>query len=274
MAIRVRRGLKADFDPNKLLPGEPSSPLDSKELFIAFAPGDVKKIATYEDMVSNIEEANTEIIADLTSGANAVANVVEGILDGYNTMVDDTTGTPYTVKVDNGAIYLEEADPDPTPPVSETILDDIADLQTGKFDKANIVQTDTVNDVSKVASSAVVYAHGVEIDTINNSLAVVGTLLQTTTLDMELDSTKRIISGQLTLPAGTYLVTAHFKWDPLATASELEIFMPSTSSAKPFTEDITYVLQTTGDTLYLQSKGAGHIFVDYRYAWIQAVRIK
>ena len=45
-------------------------------------------------------------------------------------------------------------------------------LQTNKFDKANIVTTDTVNDNTKVAGAGVVCAHGLEIDAINNNLVV------------------------------------------------------------------------------------------------------
>jgi hypothetical protein len=77
MAIQVRRGLKADLDKNKLRPGEPASPTDSKELFIAFAPGDVKKIATYEDMEQNIRDANESIITELTQGVNQATAIAQ-----------------------------------------------------------------------------------------------------------------------------------------------------------------------------------------------------
>lgn len=70
MAIRVRRGLKADFDPSKLLSGEPAVPLDTREVYMAFAPGDVQKLATHENVKEMVEEATDEVIADFTEGVN------------------------------------------------------------------------------------------------------------------------------------------------------------------------------------------------------------
>ena len=70
MAIRVRRGLKADFDPNKLVEGELATPLDTKELYAAFAPGDVQKIATNENVHEMVEEAAEDIVNEITEGVN------------------------------------------------------------------------------------------------------------------------------------------------------------------------------------------------------------
>lgn len=86
MAIQTRRGLKKDFDVNKLLPGELATPLDTKELYAAFAPGDVKRIATYEDMVSNIEQVTEDIRAEyLEDIETATANAnTSGQLAGEN----------------------------------------------------------------------------------------------------------------------------------------------------------------------------------------------
>lgn len=60
MAIQVRRGLKADFDPTKLLPGEWAVSIDSatsnQMVWMCFAPGVVKQIGTYEDFRTMIQE--------------------------------------------------------------------------------------------------------------------------------------------------------------------------------------------------------------------------
>lgn len=48
----------------------------------------------------------------------------------------------------------------------------IEDLYSVKFAKTDIVQTDTVNDITKIASAAVTRALGLEIDAVNNNLAV------------------------------------------------------------------------------------------------------
>lgn len=69
MAIQSRRGAYGDFDPDKMLPGEWASVLkddpkaqDGKAVYMCFSAGDVKRMATYEDMKNNIKEATAEII--------------------------------------------------------------------------------------------------------------------------------------------------------------------------------------------------------------------
>lgn len=68
MAIVMRQGEYGDFIPSKMLSGEwavvladdPIVP-DGKSVFIAFAAGDVKRMATYEDMKDLIGEATDDI---------------------------------------------------------------------------------------------------------------------------------------------------------------------------------------------------------------------
>ena len=47
----------------------------------------------------------------------------------------------------------------------------INDLEEGKIAKTDLVQTDQINNPEKVPSSAVTHALGQEIDTLNNNLA-------------------------------------------------------------------------------------------------------
>lgn len=70
MAIVMRQGEYEDFIPSRMLSGEwavvladdPIVP-DGKSVFIAFAAGDVKRMATYEDMKDLIEGATDDIRA-------------------------------------------------------------------------------------------------------------------------------------------------------------------------------------------------------------------
>lgn len=48
MAIQTRRGLEADYDSSKLLPGEWAVSLDTKYVRMCFSPGVVYRMATYE----------------------------------------------------------------------------------------------------------------------------------------------------------------------------------------------------------------------------------
>lgn len=79
MAILVRRGQYADFDPSKLLPGEWAVVLagdpgakDGKSLYIAFGPGNTKRISTHDDMSDNIDNHVDEIVERLTSDIKEV----------------------------------------------------------------------------------------------------------------------------------------------------------------------------------------------------------
>ena len=56
-------------------------------------------------------------------------------------------------------------------------------LQSGKIDKTSIAQTDTINDATKVASTAITHAHGLEIDAINDNLAFLTENLDSTYFD-------------------------------------------------------------------------------------------
>lgn len=84
MAIQMRRGAYVNFNPAKLMPGEwavvvsgDSNAKDGKAAYICFAAGDVKRVATYEDIVDNVHDAvdqnNGAIIKQITDAANAAA---------------------------------------------------------------------------------------------------------------------------------------------------------------------------------------------------------
>ena len=87
MAIQVRRGLKADFDPTKMLPGEwaVSVDLDSDKqiIWMCFAAGIVKRMGTYEDFKKQIEEATEEIKEEYIAE-------FQTILDQINTLAGQT----------------------------------------------------------------------------------------------------------------------------------------------------------------------------------------
>ena len=84
MAIQFRRGQFSKFDPSRLLPGEPAvvtsgdpSVSDGRALYQCFAAGDVKRMATYDDMdadVRNIfdDEFGPEV-AEATAAATQAA---------------------------------------------------------------------------------------------------------------------------------------------------------------------------------------------------------
>lgn len=89
MAIQMRRGAYVNFNPAKLMPGEwavvvsgDSGAKDGKAAYICFAAGDVKRVATYEDMVDNVHDAvdqnNGAIIKEITDTANKASQQASG----------------------------------------------------------------------------------------------------------------------------------------------------------------------------------------------------
>ena len=96
MAIQVRRGNYADFDPDKMLPGEwacvlASDPVveDGRSVFICFSAGNVKRMATYEDMVAQFGDMTDDIINQLTSEVDAVIIVANEAAENANDVAED-----------------------------------------------------------------------------------------------------------------------------------------------------------------------------------------
>lgn len=65
MAIQMRRGLREDFDPYKMLPGEWAVSIDASTsnqiVWMCFSPGICKRMGTYEDFVEQVKEATADI---------------------------------------------------------------------------------------------------------------------------------------------------------------------------------------------------------------------
>ena len=69
MAITMRHGPYNKFDPQKLrtaeiavvTEGDPHAS-DGRAIYGCFSPGDVKRMATYEDMVENVDASCKEVI--------------------------------------------------------------------------------------------------------------------------------------------------------------------------------------------------------------------
>lgn len=74
MAILNRRGYEADFDPDKLLPGEFAVSTDKKYIRMCFSAGVVVRMATYEAF-----EADMEQMRDILSTCRTIEEVVQRI---------------------------------------------------------------------------------------------------------------------------------------------------------------------------------------------------
>lgn len=94
MAINMRNGVYSKFDPDKMTTaelavvtsGDPGAS-DGRTMYVCFAPGDVKRITTYEDMKESIADATQEITEEVAE--NAAPKAAEIAL---NTKVDKIAG--------------------------------------------------------------------------------------------------------------------------------------------------------------------------------------
>ena len=89
MAIQMRRGNLANYDPDKMLAGEFGAATDEDELYISFGPGNSKRVLTESD----IQEVDSSLDAN---SENPVQNkVVKAALDAKAPTASPAfTGTP------------------------------------------------------------------------------------------------------------------------------------------------------------------------------------
>ena len=76
----MRRGQEANFDPNKMMPGEWAVSLDSKYVRMCFSPGVCIRMATYEAFEADMEQIR-EILAECQTVEEAVQRIYEDIKD-------------------------------------------------------------------------------------------------------------------------------------------------------------------------------------------------
>lgn len=78
MAIRMRRGNEADFDPSKMLPGEWAVSTDTKYVRMCFSPGIALRMATYEAFESDMAEIR-KILSECQSIQTAVELIQKNV---------------------------------------------------------------------------------------------------------------------------------------------------------------------------------------------------
>lgn len=84
MAIQMRRGVYDKFDPSRMMPGEWAVVLsgapdatNGMAAYVCFAPGQVKRVVTVEDMATVIANAEPELAAALTENVGKIAAAIQ-----------------------------------------------------------------------------------------------------------------------------------------------------------------------------------------------------
>ena len=89
MAIQVRRGVKDDFDPTKMLPGEWAVSIDTDTnnqiVWMCFKAGVVKRMGTYEDFKAQIKDATKDIRDEYMEEFNVLLAQIESLAEETST---------------------------------------------------------------------------------------------------------------------------------------------------------------------------------------------
>ena len=90
MAIQNRRGVYANFDPTKMLPGEfaivqsgDTTSTDGTSVYICTTAGNVKRLAATDDIVdynAGIQEALDDALEDIDDARDDAVDVIENYI--------------------------------------------------------------------------------------------------------------------------------------------------------------------------------------------------
>ena len=122
MSIQMRQGNDADFDPSKMLPGEWAVSTDKKIIYMCFSPGDVRRMATYEEMVENINSATEDVqkmftadvqasiqnAAQAASSANSAALTADNSAQAANEAANDANNAAERASAAAGGDFSEK----------------------------------------------------------------------------------------------------------------------------------------------------------------------
>lgn len=92
--MQMRRGLEADFDPDKMKPGEWAVSTDKKYVRMCFSPGVCVRMATYEAFENDMEQ----IIGNISKEVNKLKSDLETL----------SSNVTYKFGVENEVPYIEE----------------------------------------------------------------------------------------------------------------------------------------------------------------------
>lgn len=141
--ILMRRGQEANFDPNKMIPGEWAVSLDSKYVRMCFSPGVCIRMATYEAF-----EADMETIRNILSRCETIEDAVTEIYDEIKGISIDVerieTASANALKSEQNALNSET-----NAKVSETVASD-------KAAEAILSAETAANKASEAANSSTI----------------------------------------------------------------------------------------------------------------------
>lgn len=108
MAIQMRRGLRADFDPYKMLPGEWAVSIDpstsNQIVWMCFEPGVCKRMGTYEDFVEQVKEATADVKTEYVEEFDKILDEIKAL----SSQVSDDKDAVVSIKTTIEDEYLPQ----------------------------------------------------------------------------------------------------------------------------------------------------------------------
>lgn len=205
-------------------------------------------IAQGDDTTQTLKYA-CEYLLNFSDTYTARAQFIEQALNAINARmdaVDELANTAANALAELEALKITKLsiDDNSTSSMSAWSSQKVSSQLTSKVNKTDIVQTDTVNDTTKIPSSAVTYALGQEIDTLNDNLGNIKFTASGHSLDASID---------ITLTAGIYLVTTQ----RMVGGNDAGMYIVSATGAifqtTSITTDTAITLSSSGLTLTINN---------------------
>lgn len=175
MAIQMRRGNLANYDEDKMLPGEFGVAIDEKELYIAFGTGDSKKILT-EDDVMDVDDALSSTSENpvqnkvINTALNTKAPIASPAFTGTPTAPQAAAGTSST-QIATTSFVRQEINAIPSP--VQKIWTGVCNTATST--KPKIVTLDNADGFSLTAGVTIAVYFANRNTTLSTTLNVNGT---------------------------------------------------------------------------------------------------
>lgn len=172
--ITMRIGIYADFDPDKMVPGElavvtagdPSTE-DGKCMYVCFQAGNVKRLATYEDMLEYIQNATDDIQNAFTADLQQAIKNAQSATSAANTATNKantaaTSANNAATAANNALESIEEA-------VQGTIINDNSPSSNTTYSGNKI---DDMAKVNLFSIEEAVHFHGATHTVSGNKITV------------------------------------------------------------------------------------------------------
>lgn len=176
MAIQNRRGSYSDFDPSQLLVGEwafvtngDPNGVGGVSVYACFGSGDVRRMSTYDEIVSNIESATAEVRQALIASINTSVVTQEIIRNMMVTSFNGRTGAIIPTDNDYSANMIKRQDGSETVEQSLAKRPQMVLLWTNLNPKTSVSTLDVTIDTLSNYDAIKVVSH------VTNSLAMTET---------------------------------------------------------------------------------------------------